>query len=78
MVVRVLPRAPAGRQVRPREGVAGGEWNLRGKRSGDGFRRENPRGRLDLTVPQTDTGRQAEDAKALERTLVKELGKLAP
>ena len=30
------------------------------------------------TVPQTDTGRRAEHAKALERTLVKELGKIAP
>ena len=31
-----------------------------------------------LTVPQTDTGRQVEYTKALERTLVKELGKIAP
>ena len=31
-----------------------------------------------VTVPQTDTGRWAENAKALERTLVKELGKIAP
>ena len=30
------------------------------------------------SVPQTDTGRQGEHPKALERTLVKELGKLAP
>ena len=30
------------------------------------------------TVPQTDTGRQVEHTKALERTLVKELGKTAP
>ena len=30
------------------------------------------------TVPQTDTGGRAEHAKALERTLVKELGKIAP
>ena len=30
------------------------------------------------TVPETDTGRRGEDPKALERTLVKELGKLAP
>ena len=27
---------------------------------------------------KTDTGRRDEDSKALERTLVKELGKLAP
>ena len=32
----------------------------------------------DVTVPQTDTGGRGEDPKALERTLVKELGKLTP
>jgi hypothetical protein len=31
-----------------------------------------------LPVPQTDTGGQVENTKAIERTLVKELGKLAP
>ena len=31
-----------------------------------------------LTVPQTDTGGRGEDPKALERTRVKELGKLTP
>ena len=30
------------------------------------------------TVPQTDTGGQGENPKALEKTLVKELGKIAP
>ena len=30
------------------------------------------------TVPQTDTGRQGENPKALERTWVKELGNMAP
>ena len=30
------------------------------------------------TVPQTDTGGQEENSKALERTWVKELGKIAP
>ena len=30
------------------------------------------------TVPQTDTGGWDENSKALERTRVKELGKLAP
>jgi len=28
-----------------------------------------------VTVPQTDTGRRVENTKAIERTLVKELGK---
>ena len=31
-----------------------------------------------VTVPQTNTGRWVENTKALERTRVKELGKLAP
>ena len=30
------------------------------------------------SVPETDTGGRAEQAKALERILVKELGKLTP
>ena len=30
------------------------------------------------TVPQTDTGGQVENTKALERTRVKELGKIVP
>ena len=30
------------------------------------------------TVPQTDTGDQVENTKALERTWVKELGKMVP
>lgn len=34
--------------------------------------------RLYVTVPQTDTGGQGENPKALERTRVKELGKIAP
>jgi hypothetical protein len=31
-----------------------------------------------VTVPKTDTGGQGEKPKALERTRVKELGKIAP
>jgi len=58
--------------------VRANEWNPRGKRSWDGGRREKPRRRPALTVPQTDTGRQVEDTKAFERTLVKELGNLTP
>jgi hypothetical protein len=34
--------------------------------------------RLHVTVPETDTGGQGENPKALERTLVKELGKMVP
>ena len=40
--------------------------------------REKPLASGCVTVLQTDTGRQVEDTKARERTLVKELGKLAP
>ena len=58
--------------------VAMDEWNLRGKRSWGEGRCKKPRGRFDLTVPQTDTGRQVEDTKAREITLVKELGNLTP
>jgi hypothetical protein len=34
--------------------------------------------RYAVTVPQTDTGGQVEKTKALERTRVKELGKMVP
>ena len=34
--------------------------------------------RLQTTVPQTDTGGQVENTQALERTRVKELGKMVP
>ena len=40
--------------------------------------RKAPRGAPLVPVPQTDTGRQGEYPKVLERTLVKELGKLTP
>ena len=40
---------------------------------------ENPLSfRLRMTVPQTDTGGRVENTKALERTQVKELGKMVP
>ena len=35
-------------------------------------------GAVEVTVPQTDTGGRVEYTKALERTVVKELCKLAP
>ena len=51
-----------------------------GNRSGSGptTGREKPLASLLLTVLETDTGGRGEDPKARERTLVKELGKLAP
>jgi hypothetical protein len=39
---------------------------------------EKPLGSQVVPVPQTDTGGQGEHPKARERTLVKELGNLAP
>jgi hypothetical protein len=42
------------------------------------FQEKSLRFNIVETVPQTDTGRQVENTKALERTRVKELGKMAP
>ena len=54
------------------------EEMLRQDRTGVIRGREKPLASPAVTVPQTDTGRWAEDAQARERTLVKELGKMAP
>ena len=40
--------------------------------------REKPLARLQVPVPQTDTGRRGENPKVIGRTLVKELGKMTP
>ena len=40
--------------------------------------RKTSRGAIRVTVPQTGTGRRGENPKARERTLAKELGKIAP
>jgi hypothetical protein len=42
------------------------------------FQEKSLSSRYRRTVPQTDTGGQVENTQALERTRVKELGKLAP
>ena len=69
-----------------------GPWRenpMAGTLSGDGERRqvakllaahcqEKPLGRDRVPVPETDTGRRGEDPQARERTLVKELCKMAP
>src|SRR5699024_4528554 len=39
---------------------------------------EKPLARSQVPVPQTDTGRRGENPKVSGRTLVKELGKMAP
>ena len=43
-----------------------------------GFQEKLLSTRLVGIVPQTDTGGQVENTKALERTRVKELGKMVP
>ena len=45
---------------------------------GGGSSRKSSKLMVVLPVPQTDTGRQVENTKVFERTLVKELGKLTP
>ena len=72
---------PAGRaQGNPRQSLPRGDEEeiVREDRTGVIRGREKPLADLLVTVPQTDTGRWAEDAQARERTLVKELGKMAP
>jgi hypothetical protein len=51
---------------------------LTAKPTGRPIRPEKPLASAPVTVPHTDTGRQVEDTKARERTLVKELGNLTP
>ena len=61
------------------QGTAGGEAKgLHLTRTSGAGGREKPLASVTPTVPQTDTGRRVEDTQARERTLVKELGKLAP
>jgi hypothetical protein len=45
---------------------------------GGGSPRKSSKLMCTLSVPQTDTGRQVENTKVFEITLVKELGKLTP
>ena len=58
-------REPATERVTNREQVIPGDEKSR------------PR-RLQVTVPQTDTGRRGENPKAFELTTAKELGKFDP
>ncbi len=52
---------------------------LRGEAKSSDKRAEKSRlGTKHSTVPQSDTGRQVEDTKVFEITLVKELGNLTP
>jgi hypothetical protein len=77
---------PVGRLVR-RPSATNGESILRGDEEGACAHKlghpQLPRKApveltTDVTVPQTDTGGRGEDPKALERTRLKELGKMTP
>ena len=74
-----LKQRDTGRKVSARieEGVPQGRGHLRPRSHGKGGR-EKPAPDETRDRTKTDTGRRDEDSKALERTLVKELGKLTP
>jgi hypothetical protein len=55
-----------------------GEVRLRANQLGHPNCQEKPLARWKVIVLQTDTGRLVENTKALERTLLKELGKITP
>ncbi len=60
--------------IQPREAMESGiSCN-----SSEPSRQEKCLARSEVTVPQTDTGRRVENTKAIGRTLVKELGNMAP
>ena len=75
---RVQAARVADRQIRPPWSLScDGEGNV----STEGHEFTLPRkasSQAKVPVPQTDTGRRAEHAKARGRTLVKELGKMTP
>ena len=48
------------------------------RNSGEPWWQEKCLARSKVSVPQSDTGRRVENTKAIGRTLVKELGKMAP
>ena len=72
-------RVWSGRQIRrSARAWAARKRGLTAKPTGRPIRPEKPLASDPVTVPHTDTGRQVEDTKARERTLVKELGNLTP
>ena len=65
------------RRRKRREASRDGEPSYGEAKRADSRRRETvPSSQIKETVPQTDTGRRDEQSKALERTRVKELGKM--
>ena len=65
------------RQIRHHQSPWGDDESFVG-RSGRRVHREKPLASHSGVRTKTDTGRQGENPKALERTLVKELGKMTP
>ena len=76
-----VPVQPA-RQPRVGKSARGiSRAGMRSRYGGEGGQvsgREKPLGSSEEPVPQTDTGGRGENPQVGERTLVKELGKLAP
>ena len=60
--------------IQPREASVRGFCPV----SSEPIRREKCLARSEVPVPQSDTGRRVENTKANGRTLVKELGNMAP
>jgi hypothetical protein len=60
--------------IQPRAAMESGAC----RNSGESGWQEKCLARSKVTVPQSDTGRRVENTKAIGRTLVKELGKMAP
>src|SRR5699024_8997633 len=65
------------RQIRPTISSCDGEGNIVPKFP-ISHCQEKPLVRLQVPVPETDTGRHEENSKVSGRTLVKELGKITP
>ncbi len=76
--LRCQARAPEKGQANPswRQARDGGAYGpqVQGRCCQEKLLSDEPR----MPVPQTDTGRRVENTKANGRTLVKELGKMAP
>ena len=77
---------PVGRHTRRPSATNGKSTLRRDEESACAHKLDNPQlprkapveSTASVTVPQTDTGGRGEDPKALERTLLKELGKMTP
>jgi hypothetical protein len=69
---RPTPGKPCGELEGSKAEPSGRKWLIPGCQE----KRLSEEGQV--PVPQTDTGRRVENTKAIERTLVKEFGKIGP